>query len=365
MGARSATAAVAASGSGPGSRIARVYGGPDAATRSGYLAGVLIYAGIDEAGYGPMLGPLAAAATVFRIADADPDEGPPALWSRLGKVVARSPADRRRRLAIADSKRLKGARDGKAHPLRHLERGVLCMLAAADGAGIPDSDGDAFSRLGVDLARLETRPWYREATPLPLGASRDRLAIDAARVRRELDAAGVEVVGMLAEAVDEEAFNRLCRNAGKAHVNFHAAMRLVDRIWTAHGAAAPRVVIDRHGGRSDYVQPLMQAFPDAELEEVGRTDRISRYRLRRPDGEIVLSFEAESEDRHLPTALASMTAKLVREWSMTRFNRHFAAMAPEVKPTAGYVADARRWLEEIAPAFRSRGVRRSDLVRIA
>ena len=326
---------------------------------------MLLYAGIDEAGYGPMLGPLAAGATLFRVADADPEGGPPQLWSRLAKIVARSPADRRKRLAIADSKRLKGARDGRAHPLRHLERGVLCMLAAADDRGIPETDGDALTRLGVDLARLETRPWYRDPTPLPLGATRDRLAIDAARLTRELEAAGVEVLGMFAEAVDEEAFNRLCRGAGKAHVNFHAAMRLVDRIWTAHGPETPRVIVDRHGGRSDYVEPLMRSFPDAELEELGRTDRISRYRLRRPGGEIVLSFEAESEDRHLPTALASMTAKLVREWAMVRFNRHFATIAPEVKPTAGYVADARRWLEEIAPEFRRRGVRRSDLVRIA
>jgi len=44
---------------------------------------MLIYAGIDEAGYGPMLGPLCVAGSVFVLPDHDPAAGAPKLWSTL------------------------------------------------------------------------------------------------------------------------------------------------------------------------------------------------------------------------------------------------------------------------------------------
>ena len=60
-----------------------------------------------------------------------------------------------------------------------------------------------------------------------------------------------------------------------------------------------------------------------------------------------VQFRPEAEEAHLPVALASMTAKMVRELSMSRFNRYWCARMPELKPTAGYVQDARRWLEDL------------------
>jgi hypothetical protein len=57
-------------------------------------------------------------------------------------------------------------------------------------------------------------------------------------------------------------------------------------------------------------------------------------------------FEVEAEMRHFPVALSSMTAKLVRELSMMRLNRYWGDRIGEIKPTAGYRTDARRWLED-------------------
>lgn len=51
---------------------------------------------------------------------------------------------------------------------------------------------------------------------------------------------------------------------------------------------------------------------------------------------------------HLPVALASMIAKYVRELAMHRFNRYWSKRMPELKPTAGYTLDARRWLADAA-----------------
>jgi ribonuclease HII len=62
-----------------------------------------ILMGIDEAGLGPILGPLAVSAAVFRVSDEDLDTS---LWSLLAPQVSRKVSRKRRALAVADSKSL-------------------------------------------------------------------------------------------------------------------------------------------------------------------------------------------------------------------------------------------------------------------
>lgn len=337
---------------------------------------MLLYAGIDEAGYGPMLGPLCVAATAFWIEEHDPASGPPDLWKRLSKAVCRRPSDRRRRVALDDSKKLKTANDGAAHPLRHLERGVLALLAGVDaphdqpteggGGWLPPSDADLFERLSVRVPSSAEVPWYASPTRLPLAHTPGELSIAAAMVRRAQREAGVRTVLMGCEAIDAAQFNELLDRFGnKATVNFGAVTRLIDRIWKAWPSCHPRIVVDRQGGRAFYRQPLQMVFPDAFVTVLGETESVSRYRLEQGGSTITVSFDAESEQRHLPAALASMTAKYVRELLMGRLNRFFQGYLPEIKPTAGYVQDGRRYVEEIAPVIERLQIDRSRLVRRA
>ena len=60
---------------------------------------MLIYAGIDEAGYGPMLGPLCVGLSVFRVDGAEAADGAPNLWGALRGAVCRTRRDKRRRIA--------------------------------------------------------------------------------------------------------------------------------------------------------------------------------------------------------------------------------------------------------------------------
>ncbi len=105
-----------------------------------------------------------------------------------------------------------------------------------------------------------------------------------------------------------------------------------------------RIICDRQSGRIDYEDIIAKAFPGEGAEMALRTNHASRYLLR--GGKIAVNFETQAEDRHLPAALASMAAKLVRELLMARMNRYFRSRMPELKPTAGYVQDARRWLRD-------------------
>ncbi|MCA8981886.1 MAG: hypothetical protein KDC14_17785, partial [Planctomycetes bacterium] len=60
-----------------------------------------IVAGIDEAGLGPLLGPLTFGLTVFELEESNED-----LWSALDSAVTNEPRRDRERLVVADSKKV-------------------------------------------------------------------------------------------------------------------------------------------------------------------------------------------------------------------------------------------------------------------
>ena len=319
----------------------------------------LIYAGIDEAGYGPMLGPLCVGLAVFRVRDWSPGDPAPDLWRCLAPAVVRTPKEAARGgVAVGDSKKLKLANSSVTrHPLTHLERGVLAMLGARDGDPAM-TDQDLFRTLGSDLG---AGPWYAgEPVGLPCGRSADLLRIDAAQVRAAMHRAGIELLDLRVLAVEEPEFNRmLAEHRSKAAV---VGAALATHLRTAASAVQDgsclRVVADRQSGRTHYGALLEQVFQSVVPEE--ESARASRYKV---DGRHGVILHSEAEDAHLPVALASMAAKLVRELAMARFNRYWSARVPELKPTAGYVQDARRWLGDmrgtITPAERERLVRKA------
>jgi len=326
---------------------------------------MLIYAGIDEAGYGPMLGPLCVACSVFAVHGHDPDvSGPCDLWKTLKKAVCRKRADKKRRIAIDDSKKIKLPNDGNVHPLRFLERGVLGFHMApieTGAADCPQCDDHLFRRLRVGA---DPAAWYQSVTALPVAHTFDELRIHAARLRKTLHAEGVVCHDLACEAIDAATFNRQVQLMGtKSSVNFCAVLRHIDAIWTRWPAEHPRVIIDRQGGRTHYLDDLLRAWPDVKIQILAETDTLSRYRLERDGSLITLSFMVEAESAHLPVALASMIAKYVRELFMIRLNRYFQAIMPELKPTAGYTEDARRYLAQIEPLIAQLNIDRGVLIR--
>ena len=105
--------------------------------------------GIDEAGYGPNLGPLVIALVAFRLPN---EEAETCLWHRLRSGVRRhdEPADSRP--LVADSKLVYSPTRG----LRALEHGVLgALFARAGGPQRPDRPGQHRHR-----RRPRTRPLH-------------------------------------------------------------------------------------------------------------------------------------------------------------------------------------------------------------
>jgi hypothetical protein len=66
-------------------------------------------------------------------------------------------------------------------------------------------------------------------------------------------------------------------------------------------------------------------------------------------------FQPKGE-RHLPTALASMTAKYLRELAMRPFNAFWQRQVPGLKATAGYSGDSQRFFDEIRDARQKLGI---------
>ena len=124
-----------------------------------------------------------------------------------------------------------------------------------------------------------------------------------------------------------------------------------------------RIVCVRLGGRASYAEMLSRMSPGSQVDVIDESDQRSRYTVSETRGSMGVVFQVESESAHLPVALASMTAKLVRELAMMRFNRHFCERLAELKPSAGYRPDGRRWLGDAAQLLSSQD--RLALVRIA
>ena len=315
----------------------------------------MIYAGIDEAGYGPLLGPLCVGVSAFRLPDVRDAASAPDLWSLLSAGVCRKPKDARRRIAIADSKKLKSA--GK-QPTVHLERGVLAFTSHALG-----SDAALFEELGVHARASKAAPWHALELPLPECHTADELAIARNVVRRAHERAGIELARFGVTALDAPAFNALYRElANKAHVNMSLVFEGVRQVELMRGDEPAFIAVDRQGGRAGYTRELEEHVArGARVRTIAESDERSTYEV--GDG-LFVSFEVEAEDRHLPVALASMGAKFVRELFMRRLNAFFAERQPGLAPTAGYVEDGRRFLAEVKPILVREAIPESEFARV-
>ena len=319
---------------------------------------MLVYAGIDEAGYGPMFGPLCVGASVFVLEEYNPDDGAPDLWSLLHTIVCKSRKDKHRRIAVNDSKKLKSG--SKPADLFGLERGVFAFLDALHNRKPINDDSDFFKLVG---SSVPDEPWFKNSTKVPVAVDAQELKINSNRLNRALENAKIKCDWLICDSVDVQMYNKRTSIESKAALNFSMAMNHVHTIMKRYPTQHPRIMVDRHGGRTNYRNDLQLCWPDAEIQILCEDSEMSRYRMQLGKSLATVTFASKSDEKHLPVALASMIAKYTRELKMIRLNRYFQNEIPELEPTAGYVKDGRRFLKEIEPFLADKGIKRELLVR--
>ncbi len=310
--------------------------------------------GIDEAGYGPLLGPLTIGASVWQLADAQESRD---FWQLLDEVVARPGRAERARLVVGDSK----AVFHQAGGIWSLERPVLAFASAA-GLNC-ERFTTLLSGLGVDLHAAGAERSDMDQ-PLPLDAARSAYAAAAGALSAVQQTGPLRLERLALRVVTPPMFNQRVRQThNKSAVLMEQVLGLVDWATRLEPRLPTRIVVDRQGGRADYRRELLRAFPEFALTELEVGPRRSAYRMDGPRGCWSIEFVVDADAEHLPVALASMLAKYVRELYMDAFNRYWTGRVPGVKPTAGYPNDAQRFLSQIAEAIAAEGVPRESLVR--
>lgn len=298
--------------------------------------------GTDEAGYGPNLGPLVVAATAWRIAAAaDASE---ATLAAAGAELRGASG----RPLWADSKQvLRGASGWAA-----LEAGALVGLAVATGV-VPRTWRALVAATGVAAGEPAAEAEALAELVLPLEAAAEDVASRAAAVRAGLLLRGVRLEAVRVRVVQPRDFNALLDGGlNKSDLLSQTTLDLAAALQA--GAAEPtRVWCDRHGGRRRYAALVARHFGAPLVQPVEETATRSAYEL--PAAACRVEFCVGGEAR-LPVALASMTAKYVREVAMRAFNDHWSSRCPGLEPTAGYPVDAARWRRDAAAAVDRAGV---------
>ena len=292
--------------------------------------------GVDEAGYGPNLGPLVQAAVAVRLPDADP-----AGWATLRDHVRRAGdgANGDPRVLVDDSKKVHIG----ANPLVKLERGLAAVLGPPAG---PFGDWLRTALLPGVIDDLTAEAWFDPAEELPISP-------DLIDLRALLAPLGVEGRLVGSSLVPALLFNKIVNGSGtKATVLSAGLVGLISAARSALPVAEPVLfVCDKQGGRNCYAAMLFAAFPDGWVRTEHESADESRYRVEGLDREVAVFFRPRAESGSISVALASMACKYLRELCMRQFNRFWTKHVPDLKPTAGYPGDARRYYDAIRPAM--------------
>jgi hypothetical protein len=188
---------------------------------------------------------------------------------------------------------------------------------------------------------------------LPVHATADELARLGVRFDRACQSAGVRPLFIRARLVFPQQFNELVTHFGNkasalSHVTIGLLREVIDNLPPSPFPLPPSIhaVCDKHGGRNFYTAILQHHFSEHWIAPIYESHSESHYEWGEPDAATRVVFRMNGE-RFMPTALASMTAKYLRELSMKAFNEFWCTRVPDLRPTAGYYGDSRRFKKAI------------------
>ncbi|MDF1566413.1 MAG: hypothetical protein RQ801_12760 [Spirochaetaceae bacterium] len=326
----------------------------------------MIDAGLDEAALGPRLGPFCTALVCVHSPETSAEETN--LYTLFDGVVSRD-GKTKGLPAVGDSKVLYTPSAG----LERLETGVCTFLHLA-GLPLPTTLRSLAAALcpSEDLTAMDRAPWFAESSTLVLpleDKSLSKITGYAENVAARAKEIGIVFDLPSARLITAKSFNESIEKlGGKGRAVREIISSLMNYAFAAHdrttGAAGSspsslRLTVDRQGGRRYYGEWLAELLPGEPIRAFEEGPTSSKYGVK--DKEI--NFMVGADGSCMEVALASMTAKYLRESAMRVFNRWWADRVDGIRPTAGYPRDANRFIADLDAA----GVlpeKRADLIRL-
>jgi ribonuclease HII len=326
----------------------------------------MVLAGIDEAGYGPLLGPLVVGCCAFEVAERPEEAGNkdrlPCLWKRLRRIASKTRDKKGRRLHIHDSKVVYSPAIG----LKELERSVLALAMAWGGPfeTLESLIGRLAEHAVTELAGYRWYGWGN-GNPFPVEQEAASVRVMSGALNVEMERCGVRVAHMGARLVGEKQFNRMVEQTrNKASSLFTLSAIHLDHLLKTFAGQNLTVFCDRQGGREHYGHLLRLMFEEWALEIVHESDGHGEYLLRNGGNAVRIIFREKAEAQCMAVAVASMLSKYVREALMRRFNAWWQQVLPGLEPTAGYYGDGARFLRDIEAKRIELGISDEELVRM-
>lgn len=303
--------------------------------------------GVDEAGYGPSMGPLTICATAWRVPSSfDAFEMTSLLEPEFLAKPIRSNSTH---VPIGDSKKI----HREALAVEGLILGARFLSFEIDGTIDSEWDSNIAAFARQDWDRLASIPWYAKR-PSTHFAILDKTIVDQRSyfhaASAKMKTHSIALAGIRMRVVDEVEFNaQVDRTGNKSTLLSEASLALVKQVISefAREGEDIEVYCDKHGGRNRYQAILTFIFDDEWFEIEIESRACSRYTAKWDGHSIQIQFKVDG-DSVFPSAAASIIAKWTREELMDRLNGFWETkVAGYIARTAGYYVDALRFAEQI------------------
>lgn len=312
--------------------------------------------GVDEAGYGPNMGPLVVAVSAWAL-DSDLNileglapfepEFQASPWNPLSDFVP-----------LGDSKKIYQPSKG----MSGLNFSVQFFESILENRSMVRPWFD-FSNLATqDIDRVESLHWYNPSLKSIDDRTRDVLSESSNLFAREkLAKLKLRLIDFRLRILDEAFFNESIHQLGnKSDVLGQVSLSLAWQVLSNNVLAYPfqriEMYCDKQGGRKRYSPLLSHTYRSPDPKESvpfitikGESADSSDYELRYQGIPATIRFQVSGDSLFAPAA-SSIVAKWTRESLMQRLNRYWRSLVGEtLRPTAGYAVDAARFAQEIAP----------------